>query len=148
MPEIHTRPSRKFFNEMLKDFWIMPEDVLFKDVQCAAIAAQPLEQVQDRTIEERFREQADKWDRETGHISSPAQRFAHPSYMAILGMANEDKSQVIDLLLRDMQQNRREWFWALSYLTQENPITRKEAGSLDRMIDAWVRWGRERRRRK
>jgi hypothetical protein len=64
------------------------------------------------TLEQNFREQAKKWDRETAHLSSPAQRFSHASYIAILGMANDNRDKVIDLLLRDMKNNRREWFWA------------------------------------
>ena len=91
------------------------------------------------SLEQRFREQADKWERETQLLSSPTQRIMHPSYQAILGMGRE----VIPLLLRDMQQNRRPWFWALSYLTHENPINPKDAGRMDKMIEAWVKWTRE-----
>ena len=93
----------------------------------------------ENTLEHRFKEQADKWQRETEHLSSPTQRIMHPSYQAILGMGNK----VVPILLRDLQQNRRPWFWALSYLTQENPINPKDTGRMDRMIEAWVRWGKE-----
>ena len=91
-------------------------------------------------LEERFREQADKWDRETRHLSSPTQKMMHPSHQAILGLG----SAVVPILLRDLTQNRREWFWALSYLTQENPIPREDAGKMDKMIAAWANWGRKR----
>jgi hypothetical protein len=97
-------------------------------------------------FEQRFYLEAEKWDEETAHLSSPAQKFAHPSYVAILGMANDNRDKVIDLLLQDMQRNRREWFWALSYLTHENPIPRSASGRLDKMIMAWVEWGKERGR--
>ncbi len=91
------------------------------------------------SLEERFREQADKWERETRHVSSPTQMMMHPSYHAILGMGKE----AVPLLLRDLQQNRRPWFWALSYLTHENPINPKDAGKMDTMIKAWVDWGKK-----
>jgi hypothetical protein len=104
--------------------------------------------VPELSLKERFREQADKWQQETQHLSSPSQRMMHPSYQAIMGMASDNRDEVIDLMLRDMQQNRREWFWALSYLTHENPIERKDAGRLDKMIKAWVRWGQQRRGRR
>jgi hypothetical protein len=97
----------------------------------------------DRSLSDRFREQADKWARETRHLSSPTQMMSHPSYQAILGMASENKREVIRLLLGDLKQNRNEWFWALSYLTQSNPIKPADAGKMDRMIEAWVEWGRE-----
>jgi hypothetical protein len=89
----------------------------------------------------RFREQADKWDRETRHLSSPTQRIMHPSYQAILGMGQEHREEVIRLLILDMQQHRRAWFWALSYLTQDNPISPADSGKMDKMIKAWVKWG-------
>jgi hypothetical protein len=94
------------------------------------------------TIEQQFVEQADKWDNETAHLSSPAQRFLHPSYVAVMGMAQDNRDVIIRLLLRDMEENRREWFWALSYLTHENPIDRRDSGNLDKMIKAWVQWGK------
>jgi hypothetical protein len=97
----------------------------------------------ERTLEQRFREQADKWARETKHLSSPTQMMMHPSYQAILGMALENKREILRLLILDLQQHRNEWFWALSYLTQENPIKATDAGKMDRMIAAWVNWGRE-----
>jgi hypothetical protein len=96
------------------------------------------------TLEQGFQEQANKWASETEHLSSPAQMMLHPSYQAILGMAREDEEGIIRLMLRDLRDNRRLWFWALSYLTKENPIKREDAGKLDRMIKAWVDWGKQR----
>ncbi len=96
--------------------------------------------VAEHTLEQRFREQANKWERETRHLSSPTQKMSHPSYQAVLGMGNE----VVPLLLRDLAENRREWFCALSYITQDNPIRREDAGKMDKMIAAWVNWGKER----
>jgi hypothetical protein len=96
------------------------------------------------TLERRFNEQADKWGRETEHLSSPMQIMMHPSYQAILGMARENEQGVIRLMLRDLRDNRRMWFWALSYLTKDNPIKPTDAGKLDKMIKAWVDWGTRR----
>ena len=92
-------------------------------------------------LEEQFREQADKWDLETRHLSSPTQKMMHPSYQAILGMGQEHTEKVTRFLILDMQQHRRAWFWALSYLTRDNPINRADAGKMDKMISAWVEWG-------
>lgn len=97
------------------------------------------------TLEERFRKLAQQWADETSHVSSPNQKMLHPSYQAILGMGQEHKDEIIDLLLQDMAENRRPWFWALSYLAQANPITPADAGRKDRMINAWVDWGKTRK---
>jgi hypothetical protein len=96
------------------------------------------------TIEKRFLEQADKWQRETEHLSSPTQIMMHPSYQAVLGMARGNEDEVVRLMIHDLQERRRPWFWALSYLTKDNPIKPSEAGRLDKMIGAWVDWGRRR----
>jgi hypothetical protein len=97
------------------------------------------------TLEQRFREQSDKWHRETQHFSSPGQRTIHPSYLAIMGMGNDNPREIIKLMLRDMQQNRRPWFLALSYLAKDNPVRQSDAGKTDKMIKAWVNWGKANR---
>jgi hypothetical protein len=94
----------------------------------------------ERTLKQKFLDQAQKWGDETRHLSSPNQKMLHPSYQAILGMGQEHKDEIIDLLIQDMRENRRQWFWALSYLAQANPIKPEDAGRIDRMINAWVRW--------
>jgi hypothetical protein len=93
-------------------------------------------------IETEFQREAEVWAKETAHLSSPQQRFQHPSYTTILEMAKDNRYQVIRLMLEDMQANRREWFWALKALTHENPVDQKDSGYKDKMISAWVRWGR------
>jgi hypothetical protein len=95
--------------------------------------------VEERSIEERFKEQADRWESETKFISSPTKKAMHPAYQSIIGMGKE----VVPFLLRDLQQNQREWFWALGHITQENPIKPEDAGRTDRMIAAWVDWGKK-----
>lgn len=122
---VNERRRRRFYSEVVS--------CLVADVPQISIS-----------LEERFQEQANKWRRETEHLSSPSQMMTHPSYQAILGMAQENKPLVIRLLLHDLQTNRRPWFWALSYLTQDNPIKQADAGKIDRMIKAWVEWGKER----
>jgi hypothetical protein len=95
--------------------------------------------VHHSALEQRFREQAERWQRETRHLSSPTQKIMHPSYQAILGMGKE----VVPFMLQDMAQNRADWFLALSYLTQENPIKREDAGKMDKMLASWLKWGNE-----
>jgi len=97
-----------------------------------------------RTVKQRFLDLAQQWADETAHLSSPSQKMLHPSYQAILGMGREYKDEIIHLLIQDMKENRRQWFWALSYLAQANPIKPEDAGRIDRMINAWVRWAETR----
>jgi len=100
------------------------------------------DKAQEITLHEQFLEQAEKWERETGHLSSPTQRMMHPSYQAILGMGREHELELAALMIQDMQQSGRPWFGALSYLTKENPIERADAGKMNKMILSWVKWGK------
>ena len=92
-------------------------------------------------LEERFLLLANRWQAETGSLSSVTKRVMHPSYQAIVGMGQD----IVPILLRDLQMTGRDWFWALSAITQENPIARDDAGRVDKMTSAWVAWGRRRR---
>jgi hypothetical protein len=67
----------------------------------------------------------------------------HPSYHAVLGMAHDNERELVRLMIYDLSVHRRPWFWALSYLTKENPIRPSDAGKLDNMIKSWVEWGRQ-----
>lgn len=92
-------------------------------------------------LEQRFLLLAERWQAETGSLSSVTKRVMHPSYQAIVGMGQD----VLPILLRDLQMTGRDWFWALSAITQENPIAREDAGRVDKMTSAWVSWGRRKR---
>jgi hypothetical protein len=118
-------------------------EAVLSELAAAREAAQgAIHEIAADDLEQRFREQADKWQRETQHLSSPTQRMMHPSYQAILGMGQHNARKVVALMIRDMQQNQRAWFWALSYLAQDNPISQSDAGKTDKMIKAWVNWGK------
>lgn len=87
----------------------------------------------------RFQEYAEKWTRETAHLSSITKRIAHISYLNIIAMGPD----AVPLLLRDLQRNGRLWFWALNAITHENPVDPRDAGDVMKMTEAWIRWGIE-----
>jgi hypothetical protein len=118
-------------------------DRIFTKAIATAVMRRVVEESAGKALEIAFISQADKWDQETRHLSSPTQRMMHPSYQAILGMARGNERRMIRLLISDMQKSHRPWFSALSYITKENPIERVDAGKMDRMIEAWVGWGRD-----
>lgn len=90
------------------------------------------------TIEQRFLREAEKWDRETAYLSSTPKMILHDSYQKIMAMGPD----VIPYLLRDLQRNRRSWFWALRHLTNVNPVRPEDQGNLDKMIATWMAWGK------
>jgi hypothetical protein len=93
-------------------------------------------------IERTFRKNVAALWRDTAKLSSPSDIAAHESYRAILDMGDD----AVPYLLRDMQENRRTWFRLLAKITQENPVTDSDIGKPDRMINAWLHWGRARGR--
>jgi hypothetical protein len=103
------------------------------------IIGQPIVVLQDLGLGKRFRVEAQKWEQDTMHLSSTARRVLHPSYQAIMGMGPD----VVPILLRDMQQTGRQWFWALRHITGENPVDPSDLGKVDKMISAWIKWGKK-----
>jgi hypothetical protein len=105
-------------------------------------APQSDEQGRDAKIERerlkaQFRVLADQWKRETGHLSRMSHRAEHPAYRQIIAMGEA----VIPILLEDLNQTHDHWFLALMELTGQNPVKQADAGFVDRMADAWIRWG-------
>jgi hypothetical protein len=100
--------------------------------------------VRQTSLRERFYSQADIWQQETEHLSSPSQMMMHPSYQAVMGMVKGNEDEIVRLMIKDLRDNRRMWFWALSYITKDNPIKPAEAGHMDKMIRSWTDWGKSR----
>ncbi len=88
---------------------------------------------------ETFIELTEKWLRETQYLSSVSQIIAHPAYLRIIGMG----SKAVPLILKQMKKTPGLWFWAISSITGENPITEEMEGDINAMTDAWLGWGRE-----
>jgi hypothetical protein len=92
-----------------------------------------------RTVEEKFRELAEQWSNETWHVSSLSDLATHPSYRKIIELGDP----VVRYLLSDLITTHRFWFPALAEITKLRPFDPKDAGNVDRMSDAWIRWGRK-----
>jgi hypothetical protein len=87
-----------------------------------------------------FRKHKNRWVRDTRHLSSPIERYMHPSYQRVIGLG----PAVIPLLLRDLENHLTDWFFALRAIAGANPVKPSMAGDVRRMASAWLRWGRER----
>lgn len=89
--------------------------------------------------ERRFKKLAKTWKTETELVSKVSKRVMHPAYQKIIGMGES----AIPLILRDLATNGPDdWFWALTAITDENPITEEIAGNMTAMTEAWLQWGR------
>ncbi len=89
---------------------------------------------------QRFNKLAKAWKSETELVSKVTKRILHPAYQKIIGMGEP----AIPFILKDLCENGPDdWFWALTAITDKNPITREIAGNMAAMTEAWLQWGRK-----
>jgi hypothetical protein len=90
-------------------------------------------------IRSQFHQLSRRWKQETAFQSNITKKAMHPAYQRIIGMGRE----VVPLILEEFRNGRLDdWFWALTAITAENPITEDIAGNVERMAEAWLRWGK------
>lgn len=95
-------------------------------------ASQPPE-----TIEQCFDRLAARWREETSHLSSSTRMAAHPAYQEIIALG----PPVVPSLLRELARQPDHWFTALKAITGANPVDLADRGRIDKMAQAWLRWG-------
>lgn len=92
-----------------------------------------------RTVSKRrFDRLAESWKEETGHLSNITKKCTHPAYQEIIGLG----MGAVPLILCDLKSSHDDWFWALSAITGENPISENDAGKVNKMTEAWLLWGK------
>ena len=96
--------------------------------------------VQKLAPEARFKKLAAAWKSETELVSKVTKKIMHPAYQKIIGMGE----LAVPLILKDLTDNGPDdWFWALTAITDENPIAKESAGDMRAMTEAWLQWGRK-----
>jgi hypothetical protein len=91
--------------------------------------------IKEPDAEELFREQSERWKRETAHISSVNKMVTHPSYLRIIGMGRE----ALPLILSELRERPDHWLVALNAITGEDPAS--EGANFHEAVKAWIRWG-------
>lgn len=106
----------------------------------ATVPVQPApETPAGESIEQRFRRLAAVWDAETQYLSSMEAASQHPAYQEIISLG----PAIVPILLRDMEQTHNHWFIALKRITGANPSSPAIAGNVPKMVEAWLKWGKE-----
>jgi hypothetical protein len=105
-----------------------------RDRQITEVAKQAI----DEGLRVAFEELVLVWSAGTAHLSSPAKLIEHPAYRQIIGLG----PSVLPLILADLEESGRFWFPALNAITGETPIPEDAEGDVERMIAAWLQWGR------
>lgn len=90
-----------------------------------------------RILKEQFISLADRWRSETQHLSSLTRIVMHRDYQRIMGMG----PVAIPFILEELSRRTDFWFWALTSLSGEDPVTDEERGDVEKMAASWLRWG-------
>lgn len=93
----------------------------------------------DRKLESEFMKHEKKWKDDTRHISSPIDKYLHPSYARIIGLG----WPAVKFVLRSLQKQPDDWFYALRAITNVNPVSDDAAGDVKRMSEMWIGWGKK-----
>ncbi len=91
----------------------------------------------ERQCESEFKKHEKKWKEDTCHISSPVDKYLHPSYARIIGLG----WPAVTHLLHSLKKQPADWFYALRAITNVNPVPDEAAGDMKRMSDIWIAWG-------
>lgn len=92
---------------------------------------------ESQELEQLFRQLVEEWDMETQFLSDLKEVVLHSAYQRIIGLG----TQVIPLILREMQQRPSEWFWALRAISRENPA--ESCCGVQQITAAWLKWGEQ-----
>lgn len=101
-------------------------------IQIAGIVTSP------KDITEQFNSLAKTWKKETRMHSALPAIVMHPAYLDIIGMGKA----VIPFILRELKKSPDHWFTALRAIAKTSPIKPEDAGNLNKMRDAWLKWGK------
>lgn len=91
------------------------------------------------SLSNEFERLAAEWKEQGKYLSSPTAIADLPAYRAIVAMG----ARALPLILRDLQKEPNLWFTALKRITGQSPVPEADRGKIDRMAEAWLRWGRE-----
>lgn len=109
--------------------------------QNTAVAILENRALQDRLYEAQcsFNKLADQWKHDTRSASSARTIAMHPAYQKIMVMGKS----ALPFILNDLEHGVNQWFWALSFIADENPVPSQSRGKIHEMAKAWIDWGRK-----
>lgn len=81
----------------------------------------------------------ERWQRETGMLSSISKKVNHPAYKRIIEMGEP----AIPYILRELREHPSHWFTALRAIAKTSPVPDGKPIDPERAADAWLRWGRK-----
>ena len=87
----------------------------------------------------KFEQLVAEWKANRNQTNSGTEMFTHPAYQKIIGMGSE----VVPLILKEMEANLDHWFWALKAISGKDPVPPAHRGRLKLMAEDWLRWAKK-----
>jgi hypothetical protein len=122
------------------EIWVGPERFQLGERRIVGPTEEPEAHPGDSEPKHTFAELAEKWHRETDHLSSISDIVLNFNYQRIIGMG----PSVIPLILDELVKHGGHWFWALRAVSGEDPVDIKDRGNFEKMTEAWLNWSRNR----
>lgn len=91
------------------------------------------------SVVSKFEKLVTEWKTTRNSINSGTEMFMHPAYQKIIGMGSE----VVPLILREMEASLDHWFWALKAITGKDPVPPAHRGRLKLMAEDWLSWAKK-----
>lgn len=90
---------------------------------------------------EKFQRLLAEWREQAAPLPSAAAMAMLPSYQKIIGMGEP----ALPLILKELKDRPAHLFWALKAISGVDPVPPEDRGRIDKMIEAWINWGRQKR---
>lgn len=123
---------------------LIPELEIFKDKSEYNTLKNHLEKVMDHNryaitndISIQFELYYTNWYRETASSSFVFDKLEHPDFQKIVDLGEE----VIPFILLQLKKQPSFIYFALHFITGEDPILQKSSGNINLIIQDWMNWG-------
>lgn len=98
----------------------------------------PLEQTSE-PLSATFNALKERWLTDTAFASATVDIVLNDAYQQIIGLG----PAVLPLILKELEQNGGQWFWALRMITRQDPVPKELRGKTKRMAEAWIDWAKD-----
>lgn len=90
------------------------------------------------SLPQKFKRLLAEWREQSAPLSSITAMAMLPSYQEIIGMGKP----ALPLILNELKRKPSHLFWALRAISGIDPVPAQDRGNINKMIKAWVKWGR------
>jgi len=113
------------------------DDSLILEKEILKIQRHDFNLISKETTLSKFEYLKSQWKNDVIFISNENEKCMNPSYQEIIGLGIE----IVPILISEIiNENSSDWYWALSSITRENPVSENDLGNQKSMSIAWINW--------